>query len=57
MLRFLAGASLLVDVRIVSSVSGGGVTNGPFAARYDELAEAGLTLEAFDELVTAPLLN
>ncbi len=56
-LRFLASAGLLGDVRIVSSVSGGGVTNGLFATRYAELAAAGFAVEVFDELVTAPLVE
>lgn len=57
MLRFFASAGLLGNVRVVSSVSGGSVTNGLFAVRHRQIAADGYSLEAFDAAVTVPLLS
>jgi len=56
-LRFFASAGLLTNVRTVSSVSGGSVTNALFALSYPTIALQGFTLEAFDAVVTTPLLS
>jgi NTE family protein len=56
-LRFFAAAGLLGQVRVVSSVSGGGLASGLLAVRHDAVAEAGFTLEAFDDHVTRPLVG
>lgn len=52
-LRFLADASLLPDVRIISSVSGGSLANAAAAAHWD----TALTQPAFDELILGPALD
>jgi NTE family protein len=56
-LRFFAAAGLLGHVRVVSSVSGGGVASGLLAIRYRAVADAGFTLDAFDDQVTRPLVT
>lgn len=56
-LRFLADAGLLAEVRYSSSVSGGSVANGLFAAKYDVLAKVGFTGATFDEHVLGPFLG
>ncbi len=56
-LRFLADAGLLARVRASSSVSGGSIANGLFAARWSELRALEFTRQAFDELVLAPLVD
>lgn len=53
--RFLADAGLLHDLRYVSSVSGGSVANGMVATQWPELRERNFTAAAVDELVIAPL--
>ena len=53
--RFLADAGLLGDLRFVSSVSGGSVANGMMATRFPELRDRGFSGAAFDELVIEPL--
>ena len=55
-LRFLADAGLLGQVRYASSVSGGSVANGAFAVAYPELQRRGFTGEAFDAVVLAPFV-
>jgi NTE family protein len=55
-LRFAADAGLLGRVRYVSSVSGGSITNGLFAANYEELQSAGFAPQKVDELVVSPLI-
>lgn len=54
-LRFLADAGLLAQVRVSSSVSGGSVANGMFACGYPRLKQADFQPEAFDEYVVRPL--
>lgn len=56
-LRFMADAGLLAQVRWVSSVSGGSVANGLFAHAYQEVERAGFTPAAVDEHVVTPLLD
>ena len=53
--RFLADAGLLGDLRFVSSVSGGSVANGMLATRFSKLRDRGFSAEAFDEVVIEPL--
>ena len=52
-LRFLADADLLDDVRIISSVSGGSLANAVMATQWED----GRTQPAFDELVLQPVLE
>lgn len=52
-LRFLADADLLDDVRIISSVSGGSLANAIMATQWED----GRTQPAFDELVLQPVLE
>jgi NTE family protein len=56
-LRFAADAGILGRVRYVSSVSGGSVTHGLFAAAYEELERASFAPELVDELVIEPLIG
>ncbi len=56
-IRYLADAGLLGDLRFASSVSGGSVANGMLAIRWPELRERGFTGAAVDELVLAPLAD
>jgi NTE family protein len=56
-LRFVADAGMLGRVRYVSSVSGGSLTNGLFAHRYEKLQDAGFTPEAVDDLVIGPFVK
>ena len=56
-LRLLADAGLLGEVRYASSVSGGSVANGLFAAAYPDLAAGGFTRPAFDNAVLRPFLD
>jgi NTE family protein len=56
-LRFLADAGLLGQVRHVSSVSGGSVANGLFARHYPAVRQDGFTREAFDEHVVRPFVS
>ena len=56
-LRFVADAGLLGQVRYVSSVSGGSLANGLFACRYRELEARMLAADALDELVLRPFMQ
>jgi NTE family protein len=56
-LRFLADAGLLPQVRWVSSVSGGSLANGAFAAAYPDLESSGFTPEALEEHVVRPFVE
>jgi NTE family protein len=56
-LRFLADSDLLSRVRWVSSVSGGSIANGVFAAVYPELAERDFDPGAFVEFVEGPIVH
>lgn len=53
-LRFLADAGLLGQVRYVSSVSGGSIANGLVARQYPALQAAGFSGQAFVDLVEEP---
>jgi NTE family protein len=55
-LRFLADAGMLEQVRYVSSVSGGSVANGLFARHYPAVRAGGFTREVFDEQVVTPFV-
>ncbi len=55
--RFLADANRLGDVRFVSSVSGGSIANGMLACRWAELRLAGFTTAAIEELVIGPVVR
>lgn len=55
-LRFLADAGMLEQVRYVSSVSGGSLANGLFARHYPRVREGGFSREAFDEHVVRPFV-
>ena len=55
-LRFMADAGLLSQVRWVSSVSGGSVAHGLLAHAHPELERAGFTPDALDDLVVRPLV-
>lgn len=55
-LRFLADAGMLDQVRYVSSVSGGSVASGLFGRHYADIRSGGFTREAFDEHVIAPFI-
>jgi NTE family protein len=54
-IRYLADAGVLGDVRFVSSVSGGSVANGLVATRWPKLRERGFTADAVDQLVIDPI--
>jgi NTE family protein len=56
-LRFLADASLLPQVRYVSSVSGGSLANGLFACGYEDLAAKDFGPEALDHLLIRPFVE
>jgi NTE family protein len=56
-LRLLADAGLLAQVRTTSSVSGGSVAHGLFARHYPELEGHGFSPEALDELVIVPTIE
>lgn len=55
--RFMADAGLLAQVRWVSSSRAGPWPTGLFARAYPELERAGFTTDAIDEHVVAPLLE
>lgn len=56
-LRFLASAGLLEDVRHVTSVSGGSITAGLVGLKWNQLRAGEFGLEVFDNQVTAPMLE
>jgi NTE family protein len=56
-IRYLADAGLLHDLRYVSSVSGGSVANAMVATRWAQLRGRDFTAAAVDELVIAPLVE
>ncbi|MCP4381599.1 MAG: hypothetical protein GY798_09325 [Hyphomicrobiales bacterium] len=55
-MRHLAAGGLLRNVRHVTSVSGGSVANALLGSAWRELRNESFRIEAFDELVTHPLL-
>jgi NTE family protein len=54
-IRYLADAGLLANLRISSSVSGGSVANAMLAKMWPALRGAEFTAKAVDQLVIAPL--
>jgi NTE family protein len=56
-LRFLADAGLLGQVRWVSSVSGGSILNGAFAVAYPDIESAGFTPEALENHLVKPFVD
>lgn len=54
-IRYLADAGVLGDLRYVSSVSGGSVANGMVATRWPKLREQAFSAAAVDELVVGPM--
>ena len=56
-IRFLADAGVLGDLRYVSSVSGGSVANGMVATRWAQLRDGDFSAAAVDEHVIAPLVK
>lgn len=56
-LRFLAEASILSELRHLTSVSGGSIAAGLEAANWAELAEAHWSLQAFDSLITTTAIQ
>lgn len=56
-LRFLADAGLLGQVRWVSSVSGGSILNGAFAVAYPDIESAGFTPEALEQHLVQPFVE
>ena len=55
--RYLADAGVLGDLRYSSSVSGGSVANGMLATRWPALRERQFSPAAVDELVIGPLVK
>ena len=55
--RFLADAGLLDRVRWVSAVSGGSIAAGLLACAWSRLRDGGFTGDAYDRLVTRPLVD
>lgn len=55
--RFLADAGRLADVRFVSSVSGGSIANGLLACRWEALRARGFTPEAVEAEVIGPIVD
>jgi NTE family protein len=56
-LRFLADARLLGNVRYVSSVSGGSIANGIFARAYPGVEARGFSPDAFAEVIQDPAID
>ncbi|MFF7445581.1 MULTISPECIES: patatin-like phospholipase family protein [unclassified Streptomyces] len=56
-LRFVADARMMPELRYASSVSGGSIANGLLAARWPALRRRGFTPEAVDELLTDPTIS
>jgi NTE family protein len=56
-LRLLGDAGLLEQVRYSSSVSGGSISNGLFATRWEQLAKDGFSGEAVDEHLIGPFVR
>lgn len=56
-LRFLADAGLLAQVRYASSVSGGSVANGLFACSYEDLQAKNFSADTLDERVIRPFVE
>jgi predicted acylesterase/phospholipase RssA len=57
MVRAIADAGLLDNVRYSSSVSGGSWPNALLATRYAQIADAGFTREAVDEHIVRPFVE
>ena len=56
-LRFLADAGMLPELRYASSVSGGSIANGLLATHWPALAQRGFTTAAMDDLLTGPTIE
>jgi len=55
--RFLADVGRLGDLRFISSVSGGSITNGVLACQWDQLRNADFSAEALDARVIDPIIH
>lgn len=56
-LRGLATAGRLADVRHASSVSGGSIANGLFANAWSKLKDSDFSIDVFDDEITNPALD
>lgn len=56
-IRLLADAGMLADLRYVSSVSGGSLANGIVAVNWSKLRREGFSSRAVDDLVIEPLVK
>jgi NTE family protein len=55
--RFLADVGCLGDVRFISSVSGGSISNGMVACQWGPLRDGGFTANAAEDLVIGPIVD
>jgi NTE family protein len=56
-IRLLASAGLLGELRFLSSVSGGSLTNAVAATRWPQLRERDFSVDAVDDLLVEPLVS
>jgi NTE family protein len=55
--RFLADVGRLGDVRFISSVSGGSISNGMLACQWGPLRDGGFTSNTAEDLVIGPIVD